>query len=266
MQRKGGIADHLAFAAGGVSGVAGGEQLDAKAALARGGEKAVERRGAAGFLVVQVGGESRDARHRGAVDLARSGVGVVMRKVGGNDDQRLGPAPEALQDRGHLRHARGADGERRERKFAELALQERQLYFQRMLLQMRDIARDDLRHAAHAVERLAVDRHGTERCGEGFVGRDGEAAHRHAMHRTEHDDTAHDAARIAELLVGASGDRAGIDVAGVRHDQRLRQAQTRLGLLDAAEKLVELGREGARVGGIEHAGDSGAANGSHGPI
>jgi hypothetical protein len=241
-------------------------QLDAKAALARRGEKAVERRGAARLLVIQVGGEAGDARHGGAIDLACIGVGVIVRKVGGDDDQRLGPTPQALDDGRDLRHARAAHGEGRERELAELALQERQLHFQCVLLQMREVARDDLWHVAHTVERLAVDRHAAEGRGEGVVGGNRQAAHRHAVHRSQHDDTAHDTARVAELLVGASGDRAGIDVAGVGHDQRLREVQARFGLLDAAQELVELRREGARVPGIEHAGDGSGASGGHSPI
>src|SRR5205085_8697472 len=69
MQREGRVADHLAFAASGVAGVARGEKPDAELALAREGEKAVERRRAAGLLVIEVARQASDARHRGAIDL-----------------------------------------------------------------------------------------------------------------------------------------------------------------------------------------------------
>ena len=54
----------------------------------------------------------RDARERRARRCARaSRVGVVMRQVGGDHDQRLGAAPQALEHLGDLRDARRADGE-----------------------------------------------------------------------------------------------------------------------------------------------------------
>ena len=85
------------------------------------------------------------------------------------------------------------------------------------------------------------------------------------MHRAEHDDPPHDAARRGDLVVSARGDRPRIDVAGVRHDKRLRKAQTRREVLYAAEQVVELGDERARIARIERAGYGGGADGSHRP-
>ena len=82
VERERRIADHLALAAGGIAGIAGGEQLDRKAALPRSGEKAIQRRRAAGLVVIEIGGEARNARHRGTVDLAGTGVRVVVRQIG----------------------------------------------------------------------------------------------------------------------------------------------------------------------------------------
>jgi hypothetical protein len=107
-----------------------------------------------------------------------------------------------------------------------------------VLLQVGAIARHDLRQSAHLVKRSAIDRDSAERGSERLVARDGKAAHRHAMHRSEHHHTPHDAARRGELFISMGRDTTGVDIAGVRHDQRLRKAQARLGLLHAAEKLV----------------------------
>ena len=188
-----------------------------------------------------------------------------MRQIGGNDDQRLGSTPQPLDDLGDLAHAGVADGERREGEGAELALQEGQLHLERVLLQVGAIARHDLRQVAHRIERGPIDGHGTKRRGKRIVGRHGKPAHRHAVHRPEHHHAADDAARRGELVVGACRDGTGIDVTRVGHDERFRKAETRLALLHAAEELFELGRQRARIAGIERPGDGSRANGRHIP-
>src|SRR5207237_3865979 len=82
VERERRIADHLTLAAGGIAGIAGGEQLDRKAALPRSGEKAIQRRRAAGLVVDEIGGKARNARHRGTVELAYTGLRVVVRQIG----------------------------------------------------------------------------------------------------------------------------------------------------------------------------------------
>ena len=77
-------------------------------------------------------------RARVAPSISRaSDVRVVMREVGGDDDQRFRAAPQPLDHLRDLRHARVTDGERHERELAQLALQEGQLHFQRVLLEVR---------------------------------------------------------------------------------------------------------------------------------
>ena len=68
---------------------------------------------------------------------------------------------------------------------------------------------------------------------------------------------------IEELVVGARCHRPGIDVPGMRHHQRLREAQPRRKLLHAAEEIFEFGGEGARIARVERARDSGGTHQSH---
>ena len=215
--------------------------------------------------MVDVRSEGGDALHGGPVDAARFLVSVVMRHIGRDHHEGLAAAPQALDHLGDLCHIRRADGERHERELAENLLQEGQLHLERVLEGVRRVARDDLREPLHRPAGAAVDRHRAERRGEGVRARQREAAHRDAMHRTEHDDAPHDAARRGELVIGARGHRPRIDVAGVRHDKRLRKAQTRREVLYAAEQIVELGSERARIAGVEHPGYGGRAHASHRP-
>ena len=74
------------------------------------------------------------------------------------------------------------------------------------------------------------------------------------MGRPEQHDTLHHAARRRDGVVGMGRHRAGIDVARMRHDQRLGEAEPRLGIAHTTEKVFHLGAERARVPGIEHPG------------
>src|SRR2546423_6119024 len=86
------------------------------------------------------------------------------------------------------------------------------------------------------------------------------------MHRSKHDHATHDAARGGELVVGTRRDGTGVDVARMGHDERFRKTEVRLALFHAAQELFELGGEGGRIAGIEHAGDGGGAYGRHIPL
>ncbi len=130
VQRECRIAHHAVPAASGVARVAGAKQPDGQTVRARRGEKAVQRRRAAGFLVVDIGVEARNARERRAVDRARLVVAVVVRQVGGQHEQRLRAAPQALDHVDHLLQLGIADGEGQQRKFAQHLLQEGQLHLE----------------------------------------------------------------------------------------------------------------------------------------
>jgi len=96
-----------------------------------------------------------------------------------------------------------------------------------MLERVGAVARHDLRQIAHRAQRFAVDAHPAKRRGERFGARHREPAHRHAVHRTKQHHAAYHAARGRELVVSMRGHPARIDVAGVRHDERLGKAQAR---------------------------------------
>src|SRR5882762_2162990 len=120
-----------------------------------------------------------------------------------------------------------------------------------------------MRRRRNLLDSFLIDRNPPTRRLENLRTRQREAAHRDAMHRAEHDDPPHDAARRGDFVISACGYRAGIDVTGVRHDKRLRKAQARREVLYAAEKIVELGDESARISRIERAGYGGGTDGSH---
>ena len=44
-------------------------------------------------MVIEIGGEARDARDGSAIDLTGTRVRMVMREIGGDDDQRLRATP-----------------------------------------------------------------------------------------------------------------------------------------------------------------------------
>src|SRR3981189_1409276 len=186
-----------------------------------------------------------------------------MRHIGRDYDEGRAAAPQALDYLGDLFHVRHADGERHERKLAENLLQERQLHLERMLEGVRRVAAYNLRQRRDFLDSFLIDGNPPKRRLENLRTRQREAAHRDAMHRAEHDDPPHDAARRGYFVISARGDRPGIDVTGVRHDKRLRKAQARREVLYAAEKIVELGDESARISRIERAGYGGGTDGSH---
>src|SRR5689334_15157825 len=120
-----------------------------------------------------------------------------------------------------------------------------------MLLRVRGRAAHDLLEVTERADCLGVERDASERRFERVGLRQREAATRNVVRGAEQYYAAHQPARGGELVVGARRDRARIDVAGVRHDERLGIAEARLEIIDAVEELGELVSELARVAGIE---------------
>src|SRR5262252_3623202 len=89
------VADDALLSSGGVAGVAAVEQLGHELAALRREQRPEHRRRAAGLLVRQARIEAQNRFHGLAVDRASLLVGVVMREVGADDDERLRAAPEA---------------------------------------------------------------------------------------------------------------------------------------------------------------------------
>ncbi|MNP07845.1 hypothetical protein D3C76_998880 [compost metagenome] len=119
-------------------------------------------------------------------------------------------------------------------------------------------------HTGHLRQRgdgLDVHFHLAERRVEGLGGRQRHALEGHPVTGPEQHDTAHHLAQRRELRIAMRGDRPGIDVARMRHDQRLRR-HTR-GSGSALQHLAQLRGELLGIGGIEESGDSGRADALH---
>jgi hypothetical protein len=97
---------------------------------ARAEREAVDRRGAARLLVIEGVGERENVVNGGTIDLGSPLVRMVMRQVGADHDQRLGPAPQALDDFRDFRWRRVPDRERNQGEFFEYRLQERKLHLE----------------------------------------------------------------------------------------------------------------------------------------
>jgi hypothetical protein len=192
-----------------------------------------------------------------APSMARLLVGMVVRHIRRDHDQRLRAAPKPLDHLGDLRHTGHADREWGEREAAQHFLQEGKLDFQRMLHRVRRVAHYDLRQVAHRIERFGIDAHRPEGRGEAADARHRKRPHRHPVRRPEENDALYGAASGHELIVSARRHAAGIDIAGVRHDEGLRVAEPRGRRAGAPEKLVHLGGERAWVARVEHPGYGG---------
>ena len=165
--------------------------------------------------------EALDRRRGRRIVLLGALVRLVVRQIGADHDQGLGPAPQALQHFCDLAGRRLADQERHEREVAEHGLEERQLDLERMLGLVRHVRELHLRQVAERVDRILVQRHLAERRAKSRGAR-----HRNAADRHECAGPTTTARRIAEAPAPSdgerlSGDRPGVDVAGMRRDQRL---------------------------------------------
>ncbi len=179
-------------------------------------------------------------------------IGLVVRQIGADHEQGLGPAPEAVERSGHRRGRRVADQERHEGEVAEHGLEERQLDLERVLGLVRHVGRRDLRQVADRSDRIVVDRDVAKRRAEGLGDRQGEAAERHDVRRPDHDDAAQPGGARAERAEGAAGHRPGVDVAGMGRDQRL--GRTLAGrALGRGKETLDHGPQATRLCGIERA-------------
>ena len=85
----------------------------------------------------------------------RALVRLVVRQIGADHEQRVRPAPQALQHLRDLAGRRLADQERHEREVAEHGLEKRQLDLERMLRLVRRVRQAHLRQVADRLDRLA---------------------------------------------------------------------------------------------------------------
>ena len=98
--RERAVADDAAAVAGGVARGAQVEQLDRQVAARGRGQQAAERERAARPVGLDVAPPPGDDGGRGGrVEGLGGGLVVVVAEVGADDDQRLGPAPQRLEQR-----------------------------------------------------------------------------------------------------------------------------------------------------------------------
>ena len=196
-----------------------------------------------------------------AVDLLRGGVSQEMRQVGADDDQGFRAAPQAFEHFGDSFRRGVADGQRQQREIGERALQEGQVDFQRMLLRVCRRADADLRQLRDQCACRCIQAYLAEWCGECFAIGQGQTAEGNPMRRAEQDHAADCRPPRRQRGVGVGCGRAGIDITGMRRDQRL-------GLLHAGyrcrgQQLIDRCLQLAGVGRVEHAGDGGGTDRHH---
>jgi pyruvate formate lyase activating enzyme len=133
-----------------------------------------------------------------------------------------------------------------------------------MLAQMRPVGDANLGQLRDRRDRGAIDRHPAERRLEGLGGRDRQPREGGVVGRADHHDPADPTGHGPEPCVGMGGDRAGIDIAGVRGDHRLGPVCAG-GLWHLGQEILDHGAQHRRVAGIEAAGHGGRPDRGHGP-
>ena len=182
-----------------------------------------------------------------------------MRQIRAHDDHRLGPAPEGLEDAPDLLDARVADGERDDARVGQDALEKRELDLERVLARVGErVLRDPGR-----VEGVDVHGHLAERGRHGRASGRSEPAHEDAVGRPDEHDAADPIGALLQGGIRRRGDQSREDVAGVRDDERLRDARVaRRG--GVGQQVVDERAKGVGLSWVEKAGDSGGADWLHG--
>ena len=143
-----------------------------------------------------------------------------------------------------------------------------QLHLQRVVLGMGGIAGDHLRQVGQRIERGAVQWNAAQRRGEGLHRRRRQPLHGDAVAGAEQHDATDASGQRGEQGVSLAGGAAGIDVAGVWHDDRLEQSRRSRRRLDG-EAGGEIVAQAGGIAGVEAAGDGrrsgGGGSGHMGP-
>jgi hypothetical protein len=215
--------------------------------------EAVDRVGAAGHLAGEVAAPVQDSVGGGGIDPARLVVGQVMGQVGAHHDQGFVAPPQGLQHLGHRAGAGAAHRQRDQPEFAQQGLQEGQLHLQGVFQGMGAVVDLDLRQAGHGGHGGLVQFDAAERGVEGGRVRQGQARQPHPVHRAEQHHPLDAAGEGGEQGVGAGGDRAGIDVAGMGHDDGLGRRTGRRPVASGIQHGGNLAPQGCGVARVEHA-------------
>ncbi len=146
---------------------------------------------------------------------------MVVRQVGAHHDQGLRPAPAALEHRGHLVGGGVAHHQRHQGEVVEDGLEERKLDLEAVLEVVGDVVDRHVGGSRSTARALGVDADETERGREGIGAAHPEPAQRHPVAGPEQHDTPDRRAAGRDPQVRGGGDRPGVHVPGVGHDERL---------------------------------------------
>ena len=236
------------------------------AASTRRHEQPADRQPAAGIARPEARRiQALDRRGSRRVVLPRAPVRFVVRQIGADHDQSVGPAPQSVQHLRDLAGGRLADQEGHERKVAEHGLQERQLDLERVLLLVRGVRHARLRQVAESLDRRPIQRHVAKRRAKRIGARHGNAAERHEVRWTDHDRAPDGRDAVAERSECMPGHRPGVDVAGMRRDHRFGRGCGARPVCHG-EIAVDRGAQAGRIIGIEAAGHRGRPYRAHRPL
>ena len=141
-----------------------------------------------------------------------------MAESGADNDQRLRPAPKRLEHFGN-RFRRGiSHHQRHQHEFIQQGLQKGQVHLEAVLERMR-VVEDFDRGQVQTGNRFLVQWHVTQRRSEHIGAAQSQSTDRHAMAGAQQDHPGDLVPVRPEPDVSRRGDRAGVDIAGVRHDQ-----------------------------------------------
>ncbi len=111
-----------------------------------------------------------------------------MAKVRADDNQRLGAAPNSIQNASHIFRGGPARHQRHQGELPQDYLQEWQLHLHGVFLRVGITVQRNLWQLCQPLDGLLIHRHPAQRSLERQVRGGGQAIHRHEMRRADHHD------------------------------------------------------------------------------
>jgi len=158
-ERKGAIADHSVARSGGITGVAQTKEFGDQTAARRFAQKTAQRDESARLISAdRLVCQGADGLDRRPIALHRPLVGKVVAEIGADDDKRFRSAPHRRESISHRLGGGIAGNDGDEPEFRKRALQERQMYLERVLLGMGGVVDAHAGQHEEARHRRLVDR------------------------------------------------------------------------------------------------------------
>jgi len=132
-----------------------------------------------------------------------------------------------------------------------------------MLLRVGCVEHADQLRLCQALDHRAVDRHGAQGCLPVFCRARRQPVKADKVRRAQQDNARYALPRRGEPAITGRGSRPGIDVTGMRGDQRLWYGSNRGGQ-GAAEEVIDFAPEFGGVGRVERSGDRGGTDSGQG--